>query len=63
MIVIRAKTPGFRRCGIAHSVEPTQWPDDRFTAEELKVLQAETELLVELVKDKPGKPEAKEAKS
>ena len=50
MIIITAKKDGFRRCGIAHSKEPTEYPDDRFSAKELKVLQTEPMLVVEVEK-------------
>ncbi len=48
MIIIRSKKAGFRRCGIAHPKEETQYPDDRFSKEELAILQAEPMLTVEL---------------
>lgn len=47
MISISSKHDGFRRCGIAHSAAPTDYPDDRFTSEELEQLQAEPMLVVE----------------
>ncbi len=45
-ISIRAIKDGFRRCGIAHSKNETTYPDDRFSKEELKVLEAEPMLVV-----------------
>lgn len=46
MITITSKKEGFRRSGIAHSQKPTSYPDDRFTAEELKALAEEPMLIV-----------------
>ena len=48
MIRIRAKRHNFRRCGIAHPKDPMTYPDDRFSAKELKILKAETMLIVEV---------------
>ena len=50
MITITSRQPGFRRCGIAHPAAPVDYPDDRFTEEELEALRAE-QLLVVAVKD------------
>lgn len=47
MIRITAKRHGFRRCGIAHPGQPTDYADGRFSAEELARLEAEPMLLVE----------------
>lgn len=46
---IRARYEGFRRCGVTHHLEPTVHADDRFTDEEMKVLEAEPMLTVERV--------------
>lgn len=37
---------GFRRCGIAHSVEPTDYPAGRFSEAELDALENEPMLAV-----------------
>lgn len=56
MIKITSMVDGFRRCGIAHSKKPQTYEDKRFTAEELKILEAETMLKVEMItKEKPKK--------
>lgn len=47
MIRITAKKDGFRRCGVAHTKSATDHPDSRFTAEQLKTLQAEPMLVVQ----------------
>ncbi len=47
MIRITAKKDGFRRCGIAHGKEPTDYPDNRFSKGDLEILQAEPMLVVE----------------
>ena len=52
MIRITSKQAGFRRCGIAHPAEATEHADDAFTAADLKTLQAEPMLVVEIVKSK-----------
>jgi len=54
-VQITALKAGFRRCGVAHSKEPKIWPDNEFTARELKILEAEPNLRVEMVKDKEKK--------
>lgn len=51
MIRITARRAGFRRCGIAHPAEPTDYPFDRFSESELKKLQAENMLIVEVLDD------------
>jgi len=60
MIRIIAKKDGFRRCGIAHSKEATEYPADHFTAEQLKALKAEPMLVVSEVEE--GSPAAKRTK-
>jgi len=52
MIRITSKRHNFRRCRIAHPKGPTEYPDDRFTPAEMKVLQAEPMLTVEIVKNR-----------
>ncbi|MBE2888951.1 HI1506-related protein [Geobacter anodireducens] len=56
MIRITSKQAGFRRCGVAHPAEPTDYPDDRFTAKDLAVLKAEPMLVVEEIAEEkePG---------
>ena len=48
MIRIRSKRHNFRRCGMPHPKEPVDYPDDRFSEEELAILKAEPMLVVEL---------------
>ncbi|NVO00032.1 MAG: hypothetical protein HXX17_11955 [Geobacteraceae bacterium] len=55
MIRITAKLAGFRRAGVAHSKEATEYADDAFTKEQLKALQDEPNLVVEIVADGAGK--------
>lgn len=52
MIRITSKVDGFRRCGVAHSKAATEYADDRFSKAELKELQGEPMLTVEIVEDK-----------
>jgi hypothetical protein len=49
-IKIKSKKPGFRRCGIAHTVEAKEYPDGKFTPAELAALKAEPMLVVEEIK-------------
>ncbi|MCX8962140.1 hypothetical protein EHW64_13615 [Erwinia psidii] len=51
-VQITAKRNGFRRCGIAHSEKTTTWPDDHFSAEQLRELENEAQLVVVRVSDK-----------
>jgi len=46
MIRITSKKEGFRRCGVAHSKTAVDWPDDRFSEEDLATLKAEPMLQV-----------------
>ena len=52
MITITSRKDGFRRCGVTHPATATEYPDDRFTGKELKALQAEPMLTVEVTGDK-----------
>lgn len=56
MIRIRSKKPGFRRGGLAHACEWTEYPDGRFSKKELARLQAEPMLQVEVVPDAAANP-------
>lgn len=56
MIRIKSKKAGFRRCGVAHADRWTEYPDDRFSAEQIAVLKAEPMLVVECVKDPTPPP-------
>ncbi|WP_027714903.1 HI1506-related protein [Desulfuromonas sp. TF] len=66
LIRITAKKDGFRRCGIAHSKAPTDYPADKFTRDQLRGLKAEPMLTVEEIeteeKEKaPPRPNAAES--
>ena len=61
LIRITSKKEGFRRCGIAHSEKPTIYPDDRFSAEELKILEAEPMLIVERIPEEAKESDPEEA--
>ncbi|HBD18676.1 MAG TPA: hypothetical protein DC063_00245 [Arenimonas sp.] len=55
MITITSQKEGFRRCGVAHSVSPKQYADNRFSKAELAVLKAEPMLKVTVsTEEKPG---------
>lgn len=53
MIRISSKREGFRRCGIAHTVTPVDYPDDRWSPAELAQLKAEPMLTVEVITPPP----------
>lgn len=57
MIRIISKQNGFRRCGVAHSTTPSDYPDDRFTDEELAALEAEPMLVLSHVDDAQADPQ------
>jgi len=60
MIRITSKQHNFRRCRVAHPKGTTEYPDDKFTPEQLKVLEAEPKLTVEIVPDESSPPDAPE---
>ena len=53
MIRIRSKYHNFRRCGLPHPKEAREYPGDRFSEQELKILNAEPVLIVEIIPDEP----------
>lgn len=55
-IKITSMQEGFRRCGVTHRREPVLHEDGVFTKEQIKVLQNEPMLKVEIVaQEKKGK--------
>ena len=52
MIRIKSKTAGFRRCGMAHPAEAVEYPDDKFTPQQISILKAEPMLIVEVIRAK-----------
>jgi hypothetical protein len=48
-ICITSKKEGFRRCGVDHPSTRTEHPDGTFTADQVKILQGEPMLVVELI--------------
>ncbi|BAV74114.1 hypothetical prophage protein [Pseudomonas chlororaphis subsp. aurantiaca] len=46
VITIISKRNGFRRCGVAHSDQPKDWPQDAFTDEQWDALIAEPQLIL-----------------
>jgi hypothetical protein len=59
MIRIRSKKDGFRRCGTAHSSVPRDYPNEKFTKDQLAVLKAEPMLFVEEIPDPPKEKDKK----
>lgn len=43
------RTAGIRRCGERHTAEPRVWPVGHFTASEVRILEADPDLVVDLV--------------
>lgn len=56
MIRISSQREGFRRCGIAHSVAPVEYPDGRWSADDLARLMSEPVLTVEVMASPPPAP-------
>ena len=46
MIIITSKKEGFRRCGVAHPADATEYPDGFFAPEQIKALREEPMLVV-----------------
>lgn len=66
IIRITAKKNGFRRGGIAHPSEPTDYPADKFKKKELDALKAEPMLVVQeldIKQEKEEKPAGEDKKS
>ena len=55
MIRITSKRHNFRRCGAAHPKGPVDYPVDKFSGEELDILDAEPMLTVEVGSQKDEK--------
>lgn len=51
-IRITSKVSGFRQLGMEHPAFPVEYPDDRFTAEELAILNADPVLEVQVIVQK-----------
>lgn len=51
MIRITSKQAGFRRCGVAHPATATEYPNSKFSANQLETLQAEPMLVVEVIEE------------
>lgn len=52
MLRIVSKKEGFRRCGVAHSTEPKDYPLDSFTKKQIEELKKEPNLYVHEVEVK-----------
>jgi hypothetical protein len=57
MIRIKSKRHLFRRCGVAHPKGPVEYPDGRFSEDELEILKAEPMLNVEVICEEDNRPE------
>jgi len=60
-ITITSKQTGFRRCGVDHPATATEYPDNTFTAAQLKILQAEPMLVVQVSTATPKQPNVGES--
>jgi hypothetical protein len=56
MIRITSKKDGFWRCGVRHSATSIDYPNNRFTKEELAVLKSEPMLIVQDLSDVAAQP-------
>ncbi len=54
-IRITSQKDGFRRCGMAHPMKTTEYPDEKFSKEQVKILKNESMLMVEVIGGKSGK--------
>lgn len=55
MIRISSKQDGFRRCGVAHPRQATEYPDKHFSKDQLEILQTEPMLKVEVIPEEKKK--------
>lgn len=62
MIIIKSKTEGFRRCGVVHTSDGQEFPDDRFTKDQLKAIENEPMLIVTHLPDPPNNKNKDEEK-
>ncbi|AJO77488.1 HI1506-related protein [Pseudomonas sp. MRSN 12121] len=51
VVTIISKRNGFRRCGVAHSDQPKDWPEDAFTDKQWDALFAEPQLILAVKED------------
>lgn len=51
IVIITAKRNGYRRCGMAHPDHAVEYPASKFTAAELKILKADSGLVVQEADD------------
>lgn len=58
MIRIAAKKDGFRRCGVAHAKEATDYPDGRWSTSDLEILRKEPMLVVTVSAEQDKRPNA-----
>jgi len=58
VVRIRSKRAGFRRCGVAHPEQWTEYPAERFTEKEIERLLAEPMLQVDVLDLPDPEPEA-----
>lgn len=63
LILITAKRNGYRRCGMAHPDHAVEYPASRFTAAQLKILQADPGLVVQIVDEAAPQGDAKTSKT
>ena len=51
MISITSKREGFRRCGVAHTKKPVEYPDNKFSEKEITIMEADPMLVVKYADD------------
>jgi hypothetical protein len=59
IVRITSRVEGFRRAGVPHSKTPTDYPLETFTRAQLKALEAETRLTVEVLEAEDEEPKTK----
>ena len=57
-VFIQSRKDGFRRCGVAHSAERTEYPDGHWSDADLAILKAEPQLMVVEVQAAAADPAA-----
>lgn len=62
MIRITCSSEGFIRCGAVHPKGTTDYPDDKFSAQEIKLMQRDPKLQVEIIEEKIEPSEKDDAK-
>ena len=63
MIRITCSQEGYIRCREVHPEGTTEYPDDRFNDQQIKVMRQDPKLKVEIIEGKSSKKESKNKKN